>query len=392
MENRFLNRFNNLVVIKIKTRNMDRFLTNLYKLNIDIFNVNVVNFKEVIVEIYEKDINKIKKLSILNKIDVIDYKGKIKSKKKILFNKTLLFSLFIGLIFLYFLSNIIFSIEVVHTSSEVRNFIMEELKENGNHKLQFRKNFDKISKLKNKILENNKDVLEWLEIERVGTKYVVKLEERKINSISSNYKNQDIVSTHDAVIKKIIAKSGVKVKEVNEYVKKGDTVISGTIYLNEEIKEITKALGEIYGEVWYKISVEYPIIKEYEFETGNKKEVISVNFFNKNFIIFNNNPYKSTKVKRKYILKNNILPISISKDTIYELKSYSGIYVEGEAVINAKDYARRKIEETLKNDEYIISEKVLKYSTNSNTIYIDMFYKIYKNITGTKEIIIEEGE
>ena len=392
MENRFLNKFNNVIVIKVKTRNMDRFLTNLYKLNIDIFNVNVVNFKEVIVEIYEKDINKIKKLSILNKIDVIDYKGKIKSKKKILFNKTLLFSLFIGLIFLYFLSNIIFSIEVVHTSSEVRNFIMEELKENGINKLQFRKNFDKISKLKNKILENNKDVLEWLEIERVGTKYVVKLEERKINSISSNYKNQDIVSTHDAVIKKIIAKSGVKVKEVNEYVKKGDTVISGTIYLNEEIKEITKALGEIYGEVWYKISVEYPIIKEYEFETGNKKEVISVNFFNKNFIIFNNNPYKSTKVKRKYILKNNILPISISKDTIYELESYSGIYVEGEAVINAKDYARRKIEETLKHDEYIISEKVLKYRVNSNTIYIDIFYKIYKNITGTKEIIIEGSE
>ena len=37
---------------------------------------------------------------------------------------------------------------------------------------------------------------------------------------------------------------------------------------NEKRKEITKALGEIYGEVWYKISVEYPIIKEYEFETG----------------------------------------------------------------------------------------------------------------------------
>ena len=143
--------------------------------------------------------------------------------------------------------------------------------------------------------------------------------------------------------------------------------------------------------MWYKISVEYPIIKEYEFETGNKKVVISINFFNNNFILFNNNPYKSTNVVKKYILKNNILPISISKDIIYELESYSGIYVEGEAVINAKDYARRKIEETLKNDEYIISEKVLNYSQNSNTIYVDIFYKIYKNITGTKEIIIEEG-
>jgi len=392
MENIFLNKFNNVVIIKVKTRKMDRFLTNLYKLNIDIFNVNVVSFKEVIVEVYERDLNKIKKLSILNKIEIIDYKGKVKGKKKILFNKTLLFSLFIGVIILFILSNIIFNIEIVHTSSEVRNFIKEELKENGIKELQFKKSFNKLLKIKNKILENNKDKLEWLEIDRIGTKYVIKLELRKINNIVTDYKYQDIVATHDAVIKKITAKSGVKVKEINEYVKKGDTIISGSIYLNEELKKNTKALGEIYGEVWYKISVEYPIINVARLETGNKKNVISINIFNNSLILFNKNPYKNSNIKKKYILNNNLLPISISKDIIYELEDSSGIYTEGEAVINAKDYGRRKIEETLKDDEYIISEKVLKYSLNSNTIYIDIFYKIYKNITGTKEIIIEEGD
>ena len=152
MENRFLDRFNNIVVIKVKTRNMERFLTNLYKLNIDIFNVNVVNFKEVTVEVYERELNKIKKLSILNKIDVIDYKGKIRGKKKIIFNKTLLFSLFIGGIILLILSNIIFNIEIVHTSSEIRKFIIDELNENGIKELQFRKSFNKLLKIKNNIL------------------------------------------------------------------------------------------------------------------------------------------------------------------------------------------------------------------------------------------------
>lgn len=392
MENRFLDRFNNIIVIRVKTRNMDRFLTNLYKLNIDIINVNVVSFKEVIVEVYERELNKIKKISILNKIEVIDYKGKIRGKKKILFNKTLLFSLFIGFIILFILSNIIFNIEIMHTSGEVRKYIKEELRENGIKELQFKKSFNKLLEIKNKILQNNKEQLEWLEIDRIGTKYVIKLELRKINNIINDYKYQDIVATHDAVIKKIIAKSGVKVKEVNEYVKKGDTVISGSIYLNEELKKNTKALGEIYGEVWYKISVEYPIINVDRLETGNKKSVISINFFNNNFILFNKNLYKNSNIDRKYILKNNLLPISISKDTIYELEDSSGIYTEGEALINAKDYGKRKVEETLKDDEYIISEKVLKYSLNRNTIYIDIFYKIYKNITGTKEIIIEEGE
>lgn len=392
MENVFLNRFNNIIVLSVKTKNVDRFLTNLYKLNIDIFKVDVVSYREIIVEIYEKDLNKVKKLSILNKIEVIDYKGIKDKKNKLKFNKTLIFSLCFGLSVLIFLSNIIFSIDVVHTSSEIRTFIMNELKENGIKTLQFKKSFSELEKIKNNILDNNKDKLEWLEINRIGTKYVIKLEERKINKYVEDYIYQDIIATSDAVIKKIIATSGVKVKEVNEYVKKGETIISGSIYLNEELKENVKAMGEVYGEVWYKLSVEYPIINDLKEETGNKKTVYSINFFDNSFILFNKNNYKNSYIKKDILLRNNIIPISFSKDTIYEQNVISGIYTEGEALLNARDYGREKIKEMLDEDEYIISDKVLKYSVNSNTIYMDIFYKIYANITGTKEIIIEEGE
>ena len=392
MENVFLNRFNNIIVLSVKTKNVDRFLTNLYKLNIDIFKVDVVSYREIIVEIYEKDLNKVKKLSILNKIEVIDYKGIKDKKNKFKFNKTLIFSLCFGLSVLIFLSNIIFSIEVVHTSSEIRTFIMNELKENGIKTLQFKKSFSELEKIKNNILDNNKDKLEWLEINRIGTKYVIKLEERKINNYVEDYKYQDIIATFDAVIKKIIARSGVKVKEVNEYVKKGETIISGSIYLNEELKENVKAMGEVYGEVWYKLSVEYPIINDFKEETGNKKTVYSINFFDNSFILFNKNNYKNSYIKKDILLRNNIIPISFSKDTIYEQNVISGIYTEGEALLNARDYAKEKIKEMLDEDEYIISDKVLKYSVNSNTIYMDIFYKIYANITGRKEIVIEEGE
>ena len=145
-------------------------------------------------------------------------------------------------------------------------------------------------------------------------------------------------------------------------------------------------MGEVYGEVWYKLNIEYPLINDIKEETGNKKDVFSINIFNNSIILFNKNDYSSSTVTKNYILKNNILPFSISKDTIYELKPISGIYTEGEAILNAKEYARRKIKETLSKDEYIINDKVLKYRVNSNTIYMDIFYKIYANITDTKAI------
>lgn len=383
------NYFNNIVILKVKTRNIDYFLSKLYKLNIDIYNVIVKSYNEIVIEINYDDLSKLKFLSLLNKMEIIDYKGGIKRKNKFLFNKTLLISIVIGFIFLYFLSNIIFSIEIEHSNSALREYVMDELSANGIKKYSFKKDFDELNEIKNKILNNNKEKIEWLEIIREGTKYIVKLEERNINSATTDYKYQDIISTHDAVIKKIVAKSGVKVKEVNEYVKKGDTIISGTIYLNDEIKDIVKSIGEIYGEVWYKLSIEYPIINDGDVLTGSSMSAYSINFFNKRYALFNKNNYKNSKIESKHLLKNNILPISISYDKIYELTNNSYINTIDEAVINARRYAYEKINETLSESEHIISDNLLNYQVNSNTIYMSVFYRVYKNITGTKEIIIE---
>ena len=391
MENRFLNSFENLIILKVKTKNMDRFLNSLYKLDIDIYRVNVINYKEVIVEINEKEYSKIKRLNILNKINIIGYKGKKNKINIINYNKILLLSLFVGLCILIFLTNIIFKIEIKHSSEKIRNFVMEELNKNDIKTMQFRKNYKELEKIKNKVLNDNKDKLEWLEIERIGTKYIIKVEERKIKNITKDYKFQDIISNSDAVIKKIVATNGIKVKEVNEYVKKGDTIITGSIYLNDKIKKIVKATGEVYGEVWYKLSIEYPLVNDIKGETGKSKKVLSLNFFDKNIILFNKNKYKNSNVVKEYIFKNSIIPFSISYDTIYELKEISGIYTEGEGILNAREYSKRKIQEMLDNDEYIISSKVLKYNVNSNTIYMDIFYKLYMNITDSKEIKIEEG-
>lgn len=385
MKDKFINSFNNIIVVNIKSKNIERVLNYIYKNKIELFNLKKVNYKEINIEIYEKDLNKIKKISILNKVKVIDYKGKLKIKKIISYNKILLLSLFIGFIFLIFLSNIIFKIEVVHTSSKLKELIFNELEKNGIRKYQFKKDFDELEKIKNNILNNNKKSIEWLEIERVGTKYIIRVEDRKINEYSNDFTYQDIIATKDGVIKKIIANNGVKVKKVNDYVKKGDILISGSIYLNDSLKGMVKATGTVYAEVWYKTSIEYPILEEIKEETGNNITTYSINFLNKSINLKRNKYLISNKVSSK-LLSNNILPISISIDKIYEEKVINGIYIEGEALLNAKRYSKEKVIEMLKSDEYIISDKVLNYRVDSNIIYLDMFYKVYSNITGTKRL------
>ena len=379
----------NNIIISVKTKKIDHFLKKLYKLNIEILNLYKKSYNEIIFEINEKDIPKIKKLTLFNRIEIKGYNG-IKNRINIIEkNKVLFFSIIFGIIFLNFLSNIVFDININHTSNDVKTYMIDELKKYGIKRLSIKKSFDELNEIKEKILNENKDKLEWIEIVEDGTKYIVNVEERKINNYVSDYKYQNIVANNDATIVKILAENGEVVKKINEQVKKGDTIISGEIYLNDKLMGKVKANGTIYGEVWYNLTIEYPIIDAYKEETGNISEYYSINFLNFKFDLLKKESYKNSYINQNYILKNNIFPIGLSFNKEYELNIYSGIYTEGEAVINAKKYAKDKMLKMLDEDEYIIDDKVLKYSLNSNTIYMDVFFKVYKNITAVKEIIEE---
>ena len=160
-----------------------------------------------------------------------------------------------------------------------------ELKRYGIKKYTLIKDYDELVSIKNKILEDNKERLEWLEISLYGTKYIVRVEERKLNEKEGEYKYQSIVSKKDAVIYRINAIRGEKVKEVNDYVSKGDVVISGYITKPDNSKVLTKAEGKVYGEIWYEVDVDYPIIYQETNYTGKKRDVYSLYFFNKRFAV-----------------------------------------------------------------------------------------------------------
>ena len=51
--------------------------------------------------------------------------------------------------------------------------------------------------------------------------------------------------------------------------------------------------------------------------------------------------------------------------------------------------AKEKILSTLPEDSKILSQKKLKIIVNDSTIEVDVFFKVYENITDTKKISLE---
>lgn len=390
MKNKIIFILKSKLKIKVTGKNINRFIIRLNNNNIEILKCEYINKEQAILTIYYKDYEKVNEIKTIYNIEKIDSSGIIKIKKKININKYLILGIILGYILLRFLSNIIFSVEIIYNDQEIRNFLKNELKQYGIKEKSIKKNYKQIETIKEEILNKYKDKIEWLEIETKGTKYIVRVELRKINEKEEQLENRNIVAKKDAIIKEIKATSGQIVKEINNYVKKGDIIISGDIYAEDLLKDTKIAEGTVFGETWYEISVTYPFAYSETKETNNKKTVYTLKLFNKNIELFNFKPYKNKKIEETILLKNNVFPISLVRQIQTEQEVIDQILTTDEALNKALEKAYEKINSNLKEGEYIINYKILNTNIKESELELNIFFSVYENITDYQTIVKEK--
>ena len=315
MKNQILFMLKSKVTINVKGKNIERFIHRLINNKIELISIDYISYNEVNIKIYKEDYDKIEEIKSIYEVNIINYNGIIKIKKDISFNKYIIFFIMIGLAIIIFLSKLIFSIEVVTNDNDMKEKILEELNNNGVSLYHFKKSYNKLQNIKEKILEKYNNEIEWIEIENIGTKYIVRYEPRIIKEKEEETKFRHIVAKKDAIIYDVDASVGQIVRIKNDYVKKGDIIVSGYIDLNGNVKKTVSSIGKVYGEVWYTVTVSYPFKYKEKKETGRKKNVYTIKILNKTIELFNFNKYKNKIVNDKIILKNTILPFSFNKET-----------------------------------------------------------------------------
>lgn len=386
MKDKILKIFSSSIKIKVTGRNINNFLKRLINNNINIEKVIPISHKEIDLIINYQDLDKVLKLKTIYNIKIIRYYGKLRIIKRIKKDIFILSSLLISLLLIYTLSNIIFKVEVIHSNKNIIKLVTKELEDNGIKKYKFVKNYQEIEKIKNKILEENKDTLEWLEIIREGTKYTIRVEERIINNKPKDNKIYNIVASKNAVIKNIYAESGEKIRSINTYVKKGDIIISSDITLPNNEKISKTASGKVQGEVWYNINIEYPYQYHEMKYTGNKKKVLVLNLLNKRISFFDFHKYKTFNRNIKYIFNNNITPISLIYEDEYETNIINEVYDYNTAREKAITKAKEKILEKYPNIKDITDIKIIKEEDKKNKISLNLFVTCLEDITEYQEV------
>ena len=357
-------------------------------MGINLHNIKYVG-KSVYIKLDQQNYLKLLEIKTIYDIELKRLYGLAKIKAFLLKNYIFVISLIFGFILLIFLTRIIWDVEVVHAKQEVRDIIYKELENRGIKKHKFVINFQKQEQIAKDIIENNKDKIEWLEIEKVGVKYIARVEERIINKQKESLPNRHIIAKKDGIITKIEASKGEIVKKINDFVKKGDIIISGNIMKEEQIKSTTSASGTVFAETWYQVEVEMPLYYQQIIKTNKKRKNIMLNFLNKEISLSNKKQYKDKIYTNIFSVKNKLLPISINYINEEQITTIDEIYTYDEAVNKAMNLADEKLKKQLGQDDRIISQKKLKSEPIGSTILVKVFFKVYENITDYQEITIE---
>lgn len=374
------------IFLNVKGNNIERFIKRLKSNNIDLLNIMYISKNEVNIKIYKNDYDKLLSLKTIYEVNIIDYFGIIKFKNNLLNNKFIIISILLSFVFLYIITNMIFSVDIITNDSKMESILKEELKEMGIKKYNFKKDYNDIQEIKKELLNLHKSEVEWIEIENIGTKYIVRYEPRILNQEKEETDLRNIIAKKDAVITDMDISSGQIIKGVKSYVKKGDVIVSGYITLNDNIIDTVSSKGIVYGETWYKVTITYPY-KYYEsYETGNKKNVFVIRFLNKEIELFNFNKYKTKATEDEIIIKNSILPILFIKQTQKETNVIDENNTEEELIEKAISYSKIKLEEKLSEGEYIKDYKILSKTKNQNSITLNIFFSIIEDITEYQNI------
>ena len=377
--------FNSIYIFKVEDK---KNIKKLIKYHIYFENI-VYNNKSCYIYVDYYNYCKVLKYKKLFNIELVDTKGV--NKYKYLLKKYFLFfiSVIVGIVGVYFLSNVIFDVKIMTNKEDLYKLLSNELEYYGMSRYNFVKSFEEKEEIKKKILEEHKDKIEWLEFDRKGSVYYINVLERIINKEddSSNYRH--LVSKKNAIILEIKAEDGEIVKKINDYVNKGDIIVSGAIMKGEEVKNYVKAKGNVYGETWYNVSVELPINYYEKVYTGNEKKRLTINYFDKHIKLFNFSNYENEERSDKVLFQSKIIPFSITYSTFKEINLFDDVYTVEKAIDKGMNLARTRLLETLDKDSKILSQKKLKLYTKDSKIFIEVFFKVYENITDYCDIVLE---
>jgi len=314
--------------------------------------------------------------------------GKL-ARRKLFISGILMF-----LVALYLLSSLLWQVSVVGNNKIPTHVILEAAAKQGIHRFQWKFMLDRPAELSRNLQTALPDAA-WIGVEMEGTHLTIRVVEYSQPDAKPLASPRNLIAAKNAVISQIWAEKGRPLVKQNAYVRKGDVLISGYIG-DEQHGQVVVAQGTIKGLVWYKSSIESPLIRYQNVQTGDSKQrgYLVIGSRALQLTGYGDVPFEQheTIVTRSALQwRNWTLPIGWMSEKLMDVKRVE----QSLTTVQAKEIGlARAREELLKQagpDARIVSEKILHEGTESGKVYMEVHFEVEESIA-QEQPIVTQGE
>ena len=312
----------NQIHVEIKGVNLNRIFLECQKNNIELFNVNRKDYKNLEFDVHVKDRTK---LNQIVKNGSYDYSVSSKFGFEIIKNQFFLhFGIILGfLLFVilnFFSSFFVWDIKIYGNNRIEDDVILNVLKQNSVERGK-PINIDAINTLENSITNQIEDI-SLCSVILKGTTVIINVKEKLfIEEIDGTNENDDIVATKNLTITKMIVVNGTAQKKVGDSVQKGEVIVAGFVLDANGGKVPCKANASIEAKTWHTATNTYQKEIIVSARTGKTASQTYMSLFGMKFnvkqqpITFENFEEETIET----IISNNFLPLKMITKTFYEI-------------------------------------------------------------------------
>lgn len=370
------------VVIRLKSANCEKIINLLRKKGIRMWDVEK-NEDTVKFKISYDDYKKYEEILRETKSETVNTKGLAFKFSKLKVRKGFVAGLFILLVCLYVITSLVWNVEIVGTNNVTAKNIVKVLEDNK-ITMPIAHSSLKPKKIET-MLYKNFDNFKFIEVYIEGSNLIIFVREKETEK--AEIKSTDpssIISTKNAIVNKVIAKSGQSMVKEGDVVYEGQTLVMGMVKnKNSEEFMMVPSEGIIYGKTYYNFEMKEEKLKEIEVATNKRKNVYYLQLNGNSIkIIGDKKPFENYNYMERTLnipIISNLTDINLTKGTYYEQ--------EIKPVEIDKDTANNKMkvsmyDDLLKkcNEDAKILKSSLNFSEDENYYYLRAQIEVIEDI------------
>jgi similar to stage IV sporulation protein len=393
------------VTIVVKGHMPEMFFQECVQRGITVWNIKREGKKTCSGNVKLSDIHQVRKIrrEYRYKLTFRERKGYPFLFSKFLRRREFVLSFIMSILFILFMSNIIWKVEVTgELPKEIEEKITKQLNEYGVHPGAWIFTLDPPGKIQQKLTEDIPELL-WVGVHHKGTTYQLEGVEKIVVNEDKIEGPRNIVAAKKGVIKRMYVSKGVPKVSINDYVEPGTILVSGILNEadkgTEQDKEKNKkkkmikvaAEGEIIASTWYEVDVTVPLKKNYELLTGKMEKKYYLGLKDFKFPVwgfgtpeFDAIHFDANETPIKFLKWE--LPISIIETTLSEKKYHELERTREEAINAGIKQAKEELQLQLGPKAKIISEKILHESIENGKVKLYLYITVEENIAKAQPI------